>query len=708
MAAMTERELRAILQAERSNALGGAQSPELADERAKALDYYNGDMDKDMPRPGPDRSGAVSTDVADVVEGLMPSLLEIFVSGDEVVRFEPVGPEDEDAAQQETDYVNHVFMQGNQGFLILHNFIKDALLQKAGVVKAWWDKTEQRQRERYVDLTDDEFALLLAAEGVEVVEHEERHADPMAVEQPPAPGAEGMAPPQPGMLHTVTVVIREERGSVKVEGVPPEEFGISRRARSLCTAPYAFHKRAVPVSDLIAAGYDRKQLDTIPSYGDAETEEEQARQTDAMGSPDHDTLNRSMREVEVTEHYIRIDYDDDGVAELRRVVTAGPQGAVLTRDGKPENEEIDRMPFAIMSPIIIPHRVIGRSVAELVMDIQRIKTALLRALLDNAYFANNQRMEVAEESATEQTLDDLLTNRPGGIVRVKRAGGITPIAVQPIGNWVHPLIEYTDSVREWRTGVTRQGQGLDANALQNQTATAAAQAFTAAQARMKMIARVLAETGIRDLFLLIHELTRKHSDRQAVVRLRNKWVTVDPREWRSRNDMTVSVGLGTGSKDQMLAHLSSLLTFQMQALNGAGGLGGMITPRNVYATLKRMVENAGLKSIDPYAQDPANVQPAPPQPDPKMVEMQARMQLEQQKAQTQAEAERMRAEADITIAREKLAAEVTLKREQMQAEMQLKREQMILEADMARAQALLNAQSKPATVSAVQLGGEVG
>lgn len=301
-----------------------------------------------------------------------------------------------------------------------------------------------------------------------------------------------------------------------------------------------------------------------------------------------------------------------------------------------------------------------------------------------------------------------MTNRPGGIVRVKRAGGITPIAVQPIGNWVHPLIEYTDSVREWRTGVTRQGQGLDANALQNQTATAAAQAFTAAQARMKMIARVLAETGIRDLFLLIHELTRKHSDQQAVVRLRNKWVTVDPREWRTRNDMTVSVGLGTGSKDQMLAHLSSLLTFQMQALNGAGGLGGMITPRNVYATLKRMVENAGLKSIDPYAQDPANVPPAQPQPDPKMVEMQARMQLEQQKAQTQAEAERMRAEADITIAREKLAAEVTLKREQMQAEMQLKREQMILEADMARAQALLNAQSKPATVSAVQLGGEVG
>ncbi|AWJ88923.1 hypothetical protein Sp245p_03520 [Azospirillum baldaniorum] len=704
---MTETELRAILQAERSSALGGTLSTELGDERAKALDYYNGDMDKDMPRPGADRSGAVSTDVADVVEGLMPSLLEIFASGDEVVRFEPVGPEDEDAAQQETDYVNHVFMQKNAGFLTLHNFVKDALLQKAGVVKAWWEKTERRERERYVDLTDDEYALLVADPAIEIVEHEERPAAPMPMEQMPAP--DGQAPAPAGTLHTVTIVTREEVGCCKVEGVPPEEFGLSRRARSLSTAPYAYHKRPVPVSDLIAAGYDRDQLDGIPAASDTETTEQQARQTRTFDDgPRNDTLNQAMREVEVTEHYIRIDYDGDGVAELRRVVTAGPQGVVLKRDGKPENEEIDRMPFAIMSPIIIPHRVIGRSVAELVMDIQRIKTALLRALLDNAYFANNQRMEVAEDCATEQTLDDLLTNRPGGIVRVKRAGGITPIAVQPIGNWVHPLIEYTDSVREWRTGVTRQGQGLDANALQNQTATAAAQAFTAAQARMKMIARVLAETGIRDLFLLIHELTRKHSDQQAVVRLRNKWVTVDPREWRTRNDMTVSVGLGTGSKDQMLAHLSSLLTFQMQALNGAGGLGGMITPRNVYATLKRMVENAGLKSIDPYAQDPANVPPAQPQPDPKMVEMQARMQLEQQKAQTQAEAERMRAEADITIAREKLAAEVTLKREQMQAEMQLKREQMILEADMARAQALLNAQSKPATVSAVQLGGEVG
>ncbi len=230
-------------------------------------------------------------------------------------------------------------------------------------------------------------------------------------------------------------------------------------------------------------------------------------------------------------------------------VTTGGEGEVLKRDGEPDVIEVDEIPFAAMTPVIITHRFFGRSIADLVMDIQRIKTALLRALLDNAYLANNPRTEVAESHATETTLDDLLVSRPGGIVRTKLPGGLSVIAHPDVGGHVFPLLQYQDATREWRTGVSRQGQGVDPNALQNQVATIANQMFNAAQAKVKMIARIFAETGIRDLFSLLHAVVRKHGSQPQTARLRNQWVTVDPRDWKARNDMTINVGLGLRHPD---------------------------------------------------------------------------------------------------------------------------------------------------------------
>ena len=258
--------------------------------------------------------------------------------------------------------------------------------------------------------------------------------------------------------------------------------------------------------------------------------------------------NPASRRIEVVEHYVRMDYEGDGKARLYKVTTGSEQGQLLYKDGELDVVEFDAIPFAAMTPVIITHRFFGRSIADLVMDIMRVKTALLRGWLDNQYLVNNPRTEVSEMHASENTLDDLLISRPGGIVRTKQPGGLVPLVVPSIGDSAMPMIEYMDSVREMRTGVTRMGQGIDPESLQSSPAAAANQMFTMAQARMKLIARIFAETGIKDLFLLLHGVIRKHGQEAQTVQLNNQWVNIDPRDWKKRNDMTVDVGLGNGGK----------------------------------------------------------------------------------------------------------------------------------------------------------------
>lgn len=691
MPSMSVTELKAILQAEKADALGGMNASKLSRERSDALDYYMGDMQRDMPAPL-DRSKAVSTDVLDTVEGLMPNLMDILAGGEEVVRFEPVGPEDEEAAAQETDYVNHVFMQKNRGFMVLYQMIKDALLSKTGVVKIWWSTEAREERETYAGLDDAAYGLVAGDPRIEIVEHTVTD--------------DGMG----GQIHDITVATKRDYQCARVEAVPPEEFGISRRAKTIDDAGYIYHETIVSADDLIAEGYDPDEIKKIPAAESLNVAEEGARDTvDEQTAADAGTggENPPNRPIRVTEHYVRLDYEGDGKAALYRIKTAG-EGSnilVLARDGEEEAQRLDFMPFEAITPFPMPHRFFGRSAADLVMDIQRIKTALMRALLDNAYLANNQRIEIAETHAGPNTIDDLLTNRPGGLVRTKQPGGLVPIPNQPIANFIFPLVEYVDSVREWRTGVTRQGQGIDANALQNQSATAVAQLFSAAQMKVKLIARVFAETGIRDLFLKLHATIRKNERKDNTVRLRNKWVTVNPRDWKTREDMTVNVGLGTGSRQQQLAFMMNLLGIQKEVMM-APGL-GIVEPKNIYATLKKLIELGGLKSVEPYFDDPQSKPPQPPPPDPKMIEVQGKMQLEQKKAEVQMQADQAKAKSDYELAYIKMQQEAQLKRDQMMAEIALKREQMQIEAELKRESMVVDANVNVATAP-VRMGGDVG
>jgi hypothetical protein len=645
MAKLSDKELGAILEAEKSDALS-ADASDISEQRADAMRYYNGDMKADMPSIE-GRSKAVSLDVYDTIESMLPDLVEIFASGEEVVKFNAVGPEDVPLAQQETEYVNHVFMQKNPGFLVLYSMMKDALLSKVGVVKVHWEESEDEERETYLDQPEDVFALVQSKPDVEVVEHTANDNG----------------------THDFTIVSRKSYGCAKVEPVPPEEFGISRRARSLRDCSYCFHEVSRSEQDLIDEGFDEDQVRELPSFGEEQKEEANARDTvneGSSGSGDS-SLNTAMRPIRVTEHYIRMRYDGDS-ARLYRVTTGGEAGKVLRHKGEPAVVPIDMIPFAAITPVIVTHRFHGKSIADLVMEIQRIKTALLRALLDNAYLAVNPMTEVAEDIAGDNTIDDLLVRRPGGLVRVKQPGAVKIIEHPGVGDDVYPLLQYEDSVREWRTGVTKQGTGLDANALNNQSATAANQLHNAAKARLRLVARIFAETGIKDLFWLLHGTIRKNASQADTVELSNKWVTVDPRQWKTRKDLTATVGLGTGSKAEQMVAVQTVAAYQEKLM--LGGLTNMVSPTNLWNTAKDLTKLAGKKDPGYYFTDPSTTPPPEPKPDPEMVKIQGQLEVEKMQARADIALSDKKLQADLA----KIAAELQQSKELHQMKMQELRE----------------------------------
>jgi hypothetical protein len=620
--------------------------------------------------------------------------MDIFAGSDEVVRFEPVGPGDEAAAQTETDYVNHVFMQQNDGFLILYGFLKDALLSKNGMVKVWWEEREKTEEETYYDIPDPQFMMLSQAvvqsDGkLEITAHSEKE------KKDPVTG-------QPVKTHDVTIERTKNASRVRALGVPPEEFGIDRNARTISDANYCFHEVCSKTrADLIAEGYDENQVMALPEYTGWQNIESLARDSVwEHATPGQSSTNSAAQIVRFVEHYIRMDYEGNGKVLLYRVVTAGGDGDVLKKDGKLCVDEYDSMPFASCTPIPVTHRFFGRSIADLVIPIQQEKTALKRGFLDNLYLHNNTRTEVSESHAGPNTLDDLLVSRPGGIVRTKIPGGLNPIPVVDVTASVMPGLQYLDADLESKTGVSKQSQGIDANALQNQSATAVAQVFSASQMRMKLIARCLAE-GVKDLFLLLHQTISKNASEQSQAYLRNQWVAIDPRDWKTREHMTINVALGNGSKAQQFAQIMALANAQKELL--AGGKAHMVPDDRLFNTASEITKIMGHKNpdrffADPSAKNPQTGQllnpPQPPPPDPKVQIEQMKQQGEQQSAQQQmilqkqkqesdAAHQLLKAQADITLQQEKakLEAELALidaqiKKKQHQAEMQLKQMEM--------------------------------
>ena len=672
---MQELDLRAVLDNEIDNALGYINS-ETTEERRKAIKYYNREF---YGNEVEGRSTIVTGEVAEAVDGALPQLLRIFTQSDDVVRFEPKGPGDEPKAKQATMYANWVLMNDNQGVIILHDWFKDALLQKNGIIKVWWDDQTDVTIEKYEDLSEEELALLLADGQMEVVSQEQVQVgevpgpvDPMAMQQAMA---QGLPPPQPAMVsvfsYNVKVKKIDKKGSVKIENVPPEEFLVSKKTRRLSDSPFCAHRRLATRSELISMGFDKKTVMDLPSYEELTyTPERVARFTNGE-QPDDPSLDPAMEEIEVFECWLRVDYDGDGIAELRHIMYAGKE--IL------DNEEADYNPFCSITPIPMPHKFFGQSLADRTMDLQMIKSTITRQILDNLYLSNNARMAVVDGQVN---LDDMLTVTPGGVVRVKNPQAITPLSVPLVASQAFPMLAYMDEIQKKRTGVTEASFAIDPNILQNTTATAAAMMQNAGAAKVELIARVFAETGVRDLFKNILHLVCKYQDKERIIRMNGRFVAIDPREWSNEYDISINVGLGTGNREQQMAMTAAILQKQEQVLATMGMNNPLVSIGQYRSTLGRFIESAGFKDSNEFFKEVTPeveqmlAQPQQPQPDPStaalMQQVTAQMEIDRAKAMNEMEIARAKAQAQIQLEREKAAANLQLKTAEFQAEAQIK------------------------------------
>jgi hypothetical protein len=573
----------------------GFHGGELADQRKTALEYYYG---QPYGNEVEGRSAYVSRDVADTIEWIMPSLMRIFAGGDTIVKFEPQGPEDDKSAQQATDYTNYVFNRQNDGFLTLYTWFKDALLSKNGFVKVYYEEYTEYKTHTYENLNDIELAFIV--QDSEVLEHT------------------GL-PGEQGMIHSVKIRKKQESGKCCIEPVPPEEVLINRGAKApLKKNRFWCHRRRVTIDELKRMGY--QDVDDLPGEDEDTNEESIARRSFDETTGTESTTH--IKYVWLSECHIDLDADGDGISERRTITTAGKR--IL------ENEEGDVSALVTLTPIILPHKLFGMSIADLVMDLQLLKSTVFRQLLDNMYLANNGRYMALDGMVN---IDDLLTSRPGGIVRVKTFDAVKPMQPPLLGAGAFGLLEYIDTIKENRTGITKYNQGIDSDSL-NKTATGINQIMSAAQQRTELIARIFAETGVKDLFYAILECVQKHQKKETLIRLRNEWVPMDPQEWANKFDMTVTVGLGTGSKDVLLAHMMEIIKLQM-AYAGAGL--PIIQPKNLYHSFQELLKAANIKGGDMFVTDPDQVQQGQ-QPNPEIakaqIDAQTILQKEQLKSQT--------------------------------------------------------------------------
>lgn len=597
----------------------------------------------------------------------MPGLMEA-LCGDDVVRFAPDMESEEKATDDATRYVNHVLFERNDGFISLHDAIKSCLITRIGVVKAYCDKSEVVKEETYREVSQLELQALADDPEVEIVETTPGYGQP---------GPDGQMTPS----FDVLCKRRHEARKFVWEGVPPEEVRISKDCRSIEKVRFIEHRGPRTRSDLVSEGWPKNEVDKLPKWGHADTEDKLQRHSYDQSEDTNDTADPSQEEVEVSESYLRIDYDGDGVAEYRRVVKCHTYVH--------SNEVTDDHPFAVFSPILMPYKLIGLSFWDLVEDLQRIKTALNRQVLDNVYLSNTPRYAVKKGQVN---LDQLLNPVPGGAVMIDPSvaapDAIMPLTVPFVAGTGMQMIEAVDQVRDKRTGVTELNSALNAASLsKGSVGSEGVQSLMQAGAqRQKLIARVLAETGLKRVYLLMLKLVCQYQDRDAQLRVNGRWMQINPREWRTNYRVNVQVGLGSVDRAQAVANLTLLGQAQQQAAQV-----GIVQPQNVYALVTRLARALGErepeKFFTPPEEQPQNQGP-PPEVQAEMAKHQSSMQLEQLKQQGAKELAMLNGQIQVQMAQTDAERDIQVENAKQEAQAQ----QAQLESQNQRDIALFKAQ----------------
>ena len=645
----SDREIEGIVQDAISDAVDFVES-EISDDRITAQRYYDGEVDIGHEEG---RSKVVATKVRDTVRAVKPSLMRIFLSTAKPVEYTPKGPEDVAAAEQATSFIHHEFNRLN-GYRVLNDAFHDALVKKQGIVKVYWLMTPEAEIYTFTDLSDDEYTYLIEDDSVSVIEHSVEYSvsvDPMGME---------MEMP----IHSVKISRTKEKGELRVESVPPEEFFINRDARTLDDAYVVAHRTDMRAGDLIAMGFEKDVILNLDSFDggsdmtEAEVFERRGYDSDLS---DEDTQDPAMQNVTVTEAYMRIDADGTGVPVLHKITCGGTAYEML------DYEPCDEIPFAKFEIDPEPHTFYGRSLAEIVTDDQDAATSILRGILDNVAMTNNPRLAVVEGQVD---IDDVLNNEIGAVVRMRQPGAVQDLTVPFVAGQTLGALSYLDGLVETKTGVTRASMGLDPDAMQSTTKAAVTATVQAAAGQVEVMVRNLAD-GMRDLFGIMLRLYAKNVDEEQMIRLNGSFVPVDPRMWNTTSmDVSINVGLGTGREEEKMMGLNQALQMQTMVYQNYGPMNGLVSMTNIRNTLADLLAASGVRNADRY------FAPMTPEIEAQMLQMQQQAQAQQgQQPDPNAaflQAEQMKAQskmqtdmAKLQLDAQKAASEDDLKRDQM-------------------------------------------
>ena len=650
MPKMSEQDIQSAITTAIESAIDYVDS-DIAFQRERAQSYFDGNVDLEHEEG---RSRVVSTKVRDVVRGAKPSLMRIFMANNKFVEFTPKGPEDVANAEQATAYCHWVFNKVG-GYNVLSNAIHDSLVKKVGLVKVWWNTETIAKNYTYENLSDQEVQVLVNKEGVEVVEHRqdiEMEMDEFGIDIE-------------RNVHSMTITHKYEEGEMVIEGIPPEEFFIDGSAKSIDDAYICCHRSEKRAGDLIAMGFDPDVVENL-SGTDEDTLIGSVEKIQRFGQSIQDDEqvdnDPSMRLVLVTEAYMRIDAEGDGIPTLHKFVCGGTDYEVL------EMEPWDKVPFADFHVDPEPHAFYGRSLAELVINDQDTTTSVLRGILDNVALVNTPRLEVNEDMVE---MDDVLNNEIGAIIRSEQIGSVNPLTVPFVAGSTLPALQYLDMLVEEKTGISKMSMGLNPDMLQNTSATAAALTAQAGAGQVEVMARNLAE-GAKRLFQLMLHVAIKNSPDEQMMRLNGQFVPVDPAVWDSSMDMEINVGLGTGQEDAKAAALIQTFQTQQQIWQTYGPQNGLVSMTQMRNTLADTLELSGFNNVDRYY--------APMNPE---IEQQLMAQIQEQAAQeAQMSGEQGDPMAQALIQAEQIKAQASMQGQQMKMQGKMQADQIKMQADM--------------------------
>ena len=671
---MDETELQSIVSAEIDDAISYIDS-DLSPVRAQASQYYRGDL---FGNEVDGNSQAVSTEVRDVVNAMLPSIMKTMFSSERVVEYMPRGPEDVAFAEQATDYANYVIQQDNDGFNVLYSTFKDALIRKCGIVKSWWDERVTVRVETYTGL-DEQTMMLIKNEPDATVTVIEEYDDPSINKEMLQPQVDPMTgqpmvdengkPVMPELPKVFDVTVKRvmREGRIAIAAIPPEEFLLSRNARTLEDSSIVSHRKMSTVAELVEMGYDRDEIEQYVTSSEFEDNDEYLRRRPAgvaIGM-NEESNNPDMQRVLYIETWIRIDFDGDGIAELRKICTMGSGHNIVS------NEPADFVPFADFPCDPEPHTspLEASSIFDYTKDLQEIKSDILRNTLDSLAQAIHPRTGVVEGQVN---IDDVLNNETGAVIRMRAPGMVQPLTTPFVGREAFSMLEYIDSIKEDRTGMSKAAMGLNADALQSTTRAAVAATVSASQSRIELTTRILAN-GMKKLLKNILQLVVTHQDKPRVVRMRNNWVQVDPRAWDANMDVTINVALGNGDTEQKMGMLQMIMQIQKEALMQMGPENPLVTPAQFSNTLRKMVELAGFKDSSQFFNaGPANYAPPQKQDKPTPEEILAQVQAQSIQADIQKKA------AELQLDREKMMRSDDRERDRIESDVMLRAYEMQL------------------------------